>query len=60
MISGSPLLSISALDFIWIAVGLLVLFTALAVVVLSLVWLERKALGRLQRRWGRRALGPWG
>ena len=60
MINGPPLLAISLLDFLWIVVGLLVLFTALAVVVLSLVWLERKALGRLQRRLGPTRTGPMG
>jgi NADH-quinone oxidoreductase subunit H len=48
------------LDFLWTIVGLLVLFTALAVVVLSMVWLERKALGRLQRRLGPTRTGPMG
>jgi NADH-quinone oxidoreductase subunit H len=60
VISGAPLLAIGLLDFLWIVVGLLVLFTALAVVVLSLVWLERKALGRLQRRLGPTRTGPMG
>jgi len=58
--SGPPLLAISLLDVLWTAVGLLVLFTALAVVVLSLTWLERKALGRLQRRLGPTRTGPMG
>ena len=47
-------------DFIWIVVGLLALFTGLSIVVLSLVWLERKLLGRLQRRLGPTRTGPMG
>ena len=48
------------LDFILIIGGLLILFTALTVVVLSLTWLERKTLGRLQRRLGPTRTGPMG
>ena len=55
-----PLLAIGWLDFVWIVVGLLVMFTFLSVVVLSLVWLERKLLGRLQRRLGPTRTGPMG
>ena len=47
-------------DFFLIILGLLILFTALSVVVLSLTWLERKALGRLQRRLGPTRTGPMG
>ena len=47
-------------DFFLIILGLLVLFTALSVVVLSLTWLERKFLGRLQRRLGPTRTGPMG
>ena len=47
-------------DFFLIILGLLVLFTALSVVVLSLTWLERKFLGRLQRRLGPNRTGPMG
>ena len=36
------------------------MFTALSLVVLSLVWLERKALGRLQLRLGPTRTGPMG
>ena len=55
-----PFLAISGADFGWIVLGLLVMFTALAVVVLSLTWLERKVLGRLQRRLGPTRTGPMG
>jgi len=47
-------------DVLFIILGLLVMFTALSVVVLSLVWLERKLLGRLQRRLGPTRTGPMG
>jgi NADH-quinone oxidoreductase subunit H len=51
---------LNAVDFLVIVVGLLALFTALSVVVLSLTWLERKFLGRLQRRLGPTRTGPMG
>ncbi len=54
------ILFISWADFGWMALALFLLFNALAVVVLSLVWLERKALGRLQRRLGPTRSGPMG
>ncbi len=60
MTASLPLLAIGWLDFVWIVVGLLVMFTFLSVVVLSLVWLERKLLGRLQRRLGPTRTGPMG
>ena len=47
-------------DFFLIILGLLILFTALSIVVLSLTWLERKFLGRLQRRLGPTRTGPMG
>ena len=47
-------------DFLLIILALLLLFTALSIVVLSLTWLERKALGRLQRRLGPTRTGPMG
>ena len=53
-------LTIGAADFGWIVLGLFIMFTALSGVVLSLVWLERKALGRLQRRLGPTRTGPMG
>ena len=54
------LLFISWADFGWIALGLFIMFNVLAVVVLSLTWLERKTLGRLQRRLGPTRSGPMG
>ena len=50
----------SVADILLIVLGLLVLFTGLSIVVLSLVWLERKFLGRLQRRLGPTRTGPFG
>ena len=55
-----PLLSVGLFTFIWIVAGLLIMFAALSVVVLSLTWLERKLLGRLQRRLGPTRTGPMG
>ena len=55
-----PILGISIADFGWILLGLLLLFVSLSVVVLSLTWLERKVLGRLQRRLGPTRTGPMG
>ena len=54
------LLTISLDDFIWIIVGLFAMFTCLSIVVLSLRWLERKVLGRLQLRLGPTRTGPMG
>ena len=54
------LLAISIVDVAWILAGLLALFVGLSVVVLSLTWLERKALGRLQLRLGPTRTGPMG
>ena len=56
----APLLAISGADFGWIVLGLFLMFLALSVVVLSLTWLERKVLGRLQRRLGPTRTGPMG
>jgi NADH-quinone oxidoreductase subunit H len=55
-----PLLAVSPVDIAWMVLGLLAMFTALSMVVLSLVWLERKALGRLQLRLGPTRTGPMG
>ena len=52
MTTAIAVLAIGLLDVTWIVIGLLVLFGALSLVVLSLTWLERKTLGRLQRRLG--------
>jgi NADH-quinone oxidoreductase subunit H len=54
------MLVISGADFGWIVLGLLLMFLALMLVVLSLTWLERKVLGRLQRRLGPTRTGPMG
>ncbi|MBM3926586.1 MAG: NADH-quinone oxidoreductase subunit NuoH [SAR202 cluster bacterium] len=47
-------------EVLLLALALLIMFTALSVVVLSLVWIERKFLGRLQRRLGPTRVGPFG
>lgn len=60
MILPVPLLGVPLIDLVWIVVGLLVLFAVLSVVVLSLTWLERKVLGRLQLRLGPTRTGPMG
>lgn len=60
MVVPLPLLSVSALQVMWMVVALLLMFTGLSVVVLSLTWLERKALGRLQLRLGPTRTGPMG
>ena len=58
---ASPvLLAVSLLDVAWMLVALFALFGGLSVVVLSMVWLERKALGRLQLRLGPTRTGPMG
>ena len=54
------LLAISLNDFIWLVVALFIMFSALAGIVLSLTWLERKLLGRLQLRLGPTRTGPMG
>ncbi len=57
---GTVLLTISLIDFIWLVVGLFIMFTVLSVVVMSMIWLERKLLGRLQLRLGPTRTGPMG
>jgi NADH-quinone oxidoreductase subunit H len=54
------LLSVSLIEVGWILGSLLAMFVGLSVVVLSLVWLERKVLGRLQLRLGPTRTGPMG
>ncbi len=53
-------LAISLGDFIWLVIALFIMFSALSGVVLSLTWLERKVLGRLQLRLGPTRTGPMG
>ena len=60
MTSVLPLLAVNLADIGWMILGLLAMFTALSMVVLSLIWLERKALGRLQLRLGPTRTGPMG
>ena len=50
----------NAIDVLFLTLALLALFTSLSVVVLSLIWIERKFLGRLQRRLGPTRTGPFG
>ena len=53
-------MAVGVTGILWDTLALLVLFVALSIVVLSLVWLERKVLGRLQRRLGPTRTGPHG
>ena len=55
-----PFLAVTVMDAVWMVVSLLAMFSALSVVVLSMVWLERKALGRLQLRLGPTRTGLFG
>ena len=55
-----PFLAVTLMDAVWMVVSLLAMFSALSVVVLSMVWLERKALGRLQLRLGPTRTGLFG
>ncbi len=48
------------IDLGWSALGLAVMFAVLSLIVLSLTWLERKALGRLQLRYGPTRTGLFG
>ena len=57
---ATVLLAISLTDFIWLVVGLFIMFSALSMVVMSMIWLERKLLGRLQLRLGPTRTGPMG
>jgi NADH-quinone oxidoreductase subunit H len=51
---------LSLTDVLFAFAGILGLFTALAVGVLSLTWLERKTLARIQQRAGPSVVGPHG
>jgi NADH-quinone oxidoreductase subunit H len=55
-----PLLAVTFAEIFWMIVALLAMFTGLSIVVLSLVWLERKTLGRLQLRLGPTRTGLFG
>ncbi|MBO55233.1 MAG: NADH-quinone oxidoreductase subunit NuoH [Dehalococcoidia bacterium] len=57
---GSQLLYITLSDVQSTVTALGILFGVLSFIVLSLTWLERKALGRLQRRLGPTRTGPFG
>lgn len=50
----------SFIDILFVFAGLLGLFTGLAMAVLSLTWLERKTLARIQQRAGPSVVGPHG
>ena len=50
----------SAVDVVLLVSAILGLLTGLSVVVLSLTWLERKFLGRIQMRMGPMHVGPFG
>ena len=54
----NPVLYITISDVQSTVTALGILFGVLSFIVLSLTWLERKALGRLQRRLGPTRTGP--
>ena len=53
-------MSVGGRDILYVFIGLFALFNGLMGVTLSLVWLERKFLGRLQGRVGPTRVGPFG
>ena len=52
--------AIGIIDLTWMVIALLAMFSVLSFIVLSLTWLERKAMGRLQLRLGPTRTGPMG
>ena len=50
----------SLLETVFLISAMLSLLTALSIVVLSLTWLERKFLGKMQMRMGPMRVGPYG
>ena len=52
--------AIGIIDLTWMVIALLAMFSILSFIVLSLTWLERKTLGRLQLRLGPTRTGPMG
>lgn len=50
----------SGAELLRMVLGILALFLSLTIVVLSLTWLERKSLGRIQMRMGPMRVGPYG
>jgi NADH-quinone oxidoreductase subunit H len=60
VVVGLNLAGVSFIDSGILVITIGLLFGALSVVVLSLVWLERKVLGRIQMRMGPMRVGPYG